>query len=77
MLRVVIDQDKCCGAGSCVRTAPEIFDQRDEDGLVVVLDAQPPARLHAALDEAANICPAGVISIVEVSERPVAGLADV
>lgn len=77
MLRVVIDQDKCCGAGSCVRTAPEVFDQRDEDGLVVVLDAQPPDRLRAAVDEAAAICPAGVISILDVSEQPVAGPADV
>ncbi len=77
MLRVVIDQDKCCGAGSCARTAPEVFDQRDDDGLVVLLDAAPPERLREAIEEAAAICPAGVISVVDVPEQPVAGPADV
>lgn len=37
-----IDQEKCCGAGHCVLAAPEVFDQRDEDGIVILLDAAPP-----------------------------------
>lgn len=69
MLRVLVDQDKCCGAGSCVRTAPEIFAQRDEDGLVVVLTPHPPTSLHELLNEAVDICPVGVISVDEVSEE--------
>ncbi|MEU1167237.1 ferredoxin, partial [Streptomyces sp. NPDC005921] len=36
-MRVHVDRTKCCGAGSCVRTAPEVFDQNEEDGLVVVI----------------------------------------
>ena len=30
-MKVVIDQDKCVGAGQCVLLAPDVFDQRDED----------------------------------------------
>ncbi|MFJ6748136.1 MULTISPECIES: ferredoxin [unclassified Streptomyces] len=67
-MRIVIDQDKCCGAGSCVLAAPDVFDQRDEDGIVVLLDAQPPADLHDAVHEAAAICPAAAIA-VEQAER--------
>ncbi|MFF3743491.1 ferredoxin [Streptomyces kronopolitis] len=67
-MRVLIDQDKCCGAGSCVLSAPDVFDQRDEDGIVVLLNAEPPAALHAAVEEAAAICPAAAIT-VEQTER--------
>ncbi|MGX1853433.1 ferredoxin [Streptomyces sp. NPDC055299] len=64
-MRVLIDQDKCCGAGSCVLSAPDVFDQRDEDGIVVLLNAEPPAALHEAVEEAAAICPAAAISVVQ------------
>ncbi|MFG2092947.1 ferredoxin [Streptomyces sp. NPDC048612] len=67
-MRVLIDQDRCCGAGSCVLSAPEVFDQREEDGIVLLLDAEPPAALHDAVHEAAAICPASAIT-VEQAER--------
>lgn len=41
-MNVTIDEDKCCGAGQCVLIAPDVFDQRDDDGIVILLDAQPP-----------------------------------
>ncbi|SOE12251.1 Ferredoxin [Streptomyces sp. 2323.1] len=62
-MRVHIDQDKCCGAGSCVLSAPDVFDQREEDGIVVLLTAEPPAELREAVQEAAAICPAAAISV--------------
>ena len=45
--------------------APEIFDQRDDDGVVVVLDENPPAEQadHARKAEAG--CPALAIHIEE------------
>ncbi|PSK99947.1 ferredoxin [Murinocardiopsis flavida] len=60
-MKVTVDGQKCCGAGACVMTAPEVFDQRDDDGTVVLLDARPPADLHAAVREAADMCPTGAI----------------
>jgi ferredoxin len=62
-MRIEIDQDKCCAAGQCVLAADDLFDQRDEDGVVVLLEATPP---EAALDrarEAAALCPAAAIDV--------------
>ncbi|MFS8201443.1 ferredoxin [Streptomyces sp. CWNU-52B] len=62
-MHITVDEEKCCGAGQCVLAAPEVFDQRDEDGIVVLLEPEPPAGLHAAVREAAAICPASVIEV--------------
>ena len=61
-----MDEDKCIGAGQCVRIAPGIFDQRD-DGIVILLDPTPPAALHAAARKAANLCPSQAIAIEEAT----------
>jgi len=64
-LKIEIDTDKCCGAGHCVLIAPEVFDQRDEDGIVVLLQDAPGPELHDAVREAATVCPASAIWPVE------------
>ncbi|RCV47578.1 ferredoxin [Marinitenerispora sediminis] len=64
-MRVSVDEDKCCGAGQCVLIAPEVFDQREDDGIVVLLDAEPPAEHHAAVRESADVCPAAAITLDE------------
>jgi ferredoxin len=62
-MRVSVDVDKCIGAGQCVRAAADIFDQGEDDGLVVLLDESPdPARLAAA-QEAERLCPARAIIV--------------
>ncbi|OLT18656.1 ferredoxin [Pseudonocardia sp. CNS-139] len=62
-MRVTIDQDKCVGAGQCVFAAPDVFDQRDDDGVVVLLDEEPPAEQWEATREAAHVCPALAILV--------------
>ncbi|MEE4544788.1 ferredoxin [Streptomyces sp. V4-01] len=62
-MRITVDTDKCCGAGQCVLAAPEIFDQREDDGIVVLLTEHPPQHLRAAAEEAAQVCPAGAITL--------------
>jgi ferredoxin len=64
-MHIVIDEEKCCGAGQCVLAAPDVFDQRDEDGVVILLDADPGPEQHAAVREAAALCPAAVIAVRE------------
>jgi ferredoxin len=63
-MRITADTDRCVGAGQCVYSAPEIFDQ-DEDALVMLLDRSPAAgeldRVRAAVDR----CPSGAITLVE------------
>ncbi|MCK1797757.1 ferredoxin [Streptomyces sp. XM4193] len=64
-MKVTVDDDRCCGAGSCVLVAPEVFDQREEDGIVLVLDESPPADRHQSVREAAAVCPTSTISVAE------------
>lgn len=63
-MRVIVDVEKCCGAGQCVMLAPKVFDQR-EDGIVTLLDETPPEEQHAAVREAVTVCPGSVIRIDE------------
>lgn len=64
-MHVTIDEEKCCAAGQCVLAAPEVFDQRDDDGIVVLLDADPPEDQHEATRQAAAVCPALAIAVSE------------
>lgn len=66
-MRITVDTDICCGAGQCVLAAPEVFDQREEDGIVVLLTEHPAAELHADVEAAAQVCPAGAI-VLELQE---------
>ncbi|MCX4553950.1 ferredoxin [Streptomyces sp. NBC_01387] len=62
-MKVSLDFDKCCGAGQCVLAAPEVFDQRDEDGVVVLLDPDPPESEYENVRQAAAVCPAAAIEV--------------
>jgi ferredoxin len=62
-MQISIEFDKCCGAGQCVLAAPEVFDQRDEDGIVVLLDPDPPAEQYENVQQAAAVCPAVAIQV--------------
>lgn len=46
-MKITIDEDKCVAAGQCVLATAEVFDQRDEDGVVVLLNSAPPQQLLA------------------------------
>lgn len=65
ILRIAIDPAACVGAGQCVMAAPELFDQRTADGVVVLLQAEPPPSLREAAREAAALCPARAIRVDE------------
>jgi ferredoxin len=62
-MKVTVDDSRCCGSGQCALLAPEVFDQGEDDATVVLLDATPPDGLHAAVREAAAMCPGGVIEV--------------
>ena len=62
-MRIAVDQDKCCGAGQCAMLVPDVFDQREEDGVVVLLDPSPPGELRPEVESAAAMCPAGAIAL--------------
>ena len=62
-MRVAVDVERCRGAGLCALTAPDVFDQDEQDGTVLVLDPEPPPAHHQAVVAAARLCPNSVISL--------------
>lgn len=64
-MKVTVDQDKCVASGQCVMAAEAVFDQRDEDGIVVLLDPAPPAGSADDVRQAATLCPALAITLDE------------
>jgi len=64
-MKITVEEDKCGAGGQCVLAAPEVFDQRDEDGIVVLLTDTPDSGHHDAVREAAQICPAACIHVTE------------
>lgn len=62
-MRVVVDQEKCCASGNCVMTAPQVFDQREQDGIVVLRQAHPPSGPGESARRAAARCPCEAIRI--------------
>ncbi len=65
-MHVTVDQDRCCSSGQCVLTAPAVFDQSEEDGLVLLLQDRPADALHQQVRTAVALCPGGAISVRQV-----------
>ena len=69
-VKITADRDVCIGAGMCVMTAPEVFDQ-DDDGIVVLLEASQmeftgvPAEQAEAVVRAVANCPSGALRRID------------
>ena len=63
MIRIHVDQERCVGAGHCVRVAASVFDQRDDDGIVVLLSHEAPDDMRTKLERAEELCPSQAIRI--------------
>jgi ferredoxin len=63
-VRIEVDRDRCCGGGLCTLSAPTVFEQGEEDGIVVLLKSKPDEVEHSAVLAAAGLCPTGSIRIV-------------
>ena len=63
-MRITVDRDRCIGAGNCALVAPAVFDQDAEEALVVLLAESPPESERAAVEQAADRCPAAVIRLL-------------
>jgi ferredoxin len=63
-VRVAADREVCIGSGNCVLTAPAVFDQDDDEGLVVVLTPDVPAQDADAVRTAVARCPSGALQLL-------------
>jgi ferredoxin len=64
-MKIEANRDVCIGAGMCVMTAPDVFDQDEDDGLVVVLQAEVPAEHAEAAAQAVARCPSGALRRID------------
>ena len=64
-MKVHVDQEACVASGQCVMAAEDVFDQRDEDGVVVLLEPEPSPDRAADVRQAAAVCPALAITVEE------------
>lgn len=64
-MKLTADRGRCIGSGMCALTAPEIFDQDTDEGLVLLLSTTPAPGQHADAREAAQACPAEAITVLE------------
>jgi ferredoxin len=62
-MEITIHEPRCIGAGQCVLAAPDVFDQRDEDGIVVLLDDDPDEARRSQVVDAAVRCPSAAIVV--------------
>ncbi len=65
-LRLSANPDICIGAGLCVMSAAEVFDQREQDGAVQLLLPEPPEHLHERVLAAVRSCPSGAITAEQI-----------
>lgn len=63
-MKIEADRERCIGAGMCVMAADAVFDQ-DDDGIVVVLEAEVPAGHADAAARAVASCPSGALRRID------------
>jgi Ferredoxin len=64
-MKISADHDVCIGAGMCALNAPQVFDQSEDDGTVVLLDPEPPQELEQQVRRAVQMCPSGALKLQE------------
>ncbi|WP_432182381.1 ferredoxin [Streptomyces sp. NBC_00063] len=61
-MKISADPEVCLGAAMCTGLAPAVFGL-GEDGLVTVLDDEPPVELRDRLRQAVRACPVSAIRV--------------
>jgi ferredoxin len=61
-MKVSVNFDVCASTGACMQTAPEVFEVRS-DGYLYILQEEPGEELRTSVEEAADLCPTGAITI--------------
>lgn len=62
-MRIIADRDRCVGAGQCVLTEPDVFDQDEEEGTVLLLTERTTEQTSESVRTAVDVCPAQALSL--------------
>lgn len=63
--KLTVDRSVCIASGQCVMSAPEVFTQDEDEGLVELLTDRIGAAEEEAAVQAARHCPSGAITFEE------------
>ncbi len=63
MFTIAADRDVCIGSGNCSLVAPDVFEQDEATGLVILKTDAPGADLLEAVTAAVDQCPSGALAI--------------
>lgn len=66
-MHIEIDLPRCVSGGMCALTAPEVFDQDDVLGRVVLLRQDPGVEHEEAVRDAVASCPSQAILLHETA----------
>jgi ferredoxin len=64
-MKVTVDRERCVASGQCVLAAAAVFDQDENDGVVILLCDNPSTDQYDAVRLAAQMCPSSVIQVTE------------
>ena len=64
-MRVSVDKEKCVSSGQCAMTAPDVFDQHEDSGVVWLRTDRPAAEQQDDARNAALVCPVMAITVTE------------
>lgn len=67
-MRVIAQTQRCIASGICALTCPQVFGQRDEDGVVHVVDERPSLALLTRVRQVVDLCPALVFRLEDEDE---------
>lgn len=68
-MRVIAYTQKCVAGGNCVLTCSDVFEQRDSDGTVHVLNQRPDLALLKKVRQAVDLCPGQVFTIEDAENE--------
>lgn len=63
-MNIAVDRGLCMAAGNCALTAPSVFDQDEQEGLVVLLENTPDEDVREDVLDAVEMCPAQAIRVL-------------
>jgi ferredoxin len=63
-MRIEANRDVCIGSGLCALRLPEVFDQSEDDGTVLLLRGEPDPDQEAVVLQVIEACPSRALRVV-------------
>jgi ferredoxin len=68
-MKVTALTNRCIASGACVLACSQVFDQRESDGVVKILQEHPSLDLLKKVQNAAAACPSQVFVVEEEEDH--------